>query len=357
MKRKLAASEPEIQRDELGEFVIYNTDDGRTQVQLRLIDGTVWMTQAEMAELFDVARSSVSEHLKSIFNSGELRRERVVRKFRKVQGQGIQNRSLDHYNLDAIMAVGFRVRGPRGNQFRSWASSILQDYLIKGFVLNDEKLKDPRGVDYFDELLERIRDIRSNEARLYLELRNIVSLADDYDKDAPRTHQIYATIQDKLHYAITCLTASEIIATRSDAAADNLGLTSWKGKRVSKRDVTVAKNYLTADELRHLNLLVSQFLDYAQFQAESRKVIHMSDWLEKTDRFIEFNEREPLKDRGRITRSAADRLAGERYELFSARRQQEDNAELEDELLAALAELDRRLLQDRQRLQPRNRDS
>lgn len=347
-------STPEVHNDQLGEFVIYNTEDGRTQVQLRLIDGTVWMTQAEMAELFDVARSSVSEHLKAAFNSGELNRSGVVRKFRKVRGQGIQNRALDHFNLDAIMAVGFRVRGPRGGQFRRWATEVLKEYLIKGFVLNDEKLKDPRGVDYFDELLERIRDIRSSEARLYLELRNIISLADDYDKDSPRTQGIYASIQDKLHYAITGLTASEIIATRSDTAANNLGLTSWKGKKVTKSDVTIAKNYLTDQELRHLNLLVSQFLEYAQLQAESRKTIHLRDWLDKTDRFIEFNEREPLKDRGRITRTDANELAQRRYDLFNAHRKQDENTELEAELIASFAELDKRLLKDRKRLHPRN---
>ncbi|QGU03140.1 hypothetical protein CKALI_11480 [Corynebacterium kalinowskii] len=348
--------DPEIHHDSLGEFVIYNTDDGRAEVQLRLIDGTVWMTQRQMAELFDVTRASISAHLINIYEEGDLTRDRTVKNFLTVRSEGDRDirRQMDHYDLDAIMAVGFRVRGPRGGQFRRWATEVLKEYLIKGFVLNDEKLKDPRGVDYFDELLERIRDIRSSEARLYLELRRIVSLADDYDKDSPRTQGIYASIQDKLHYAITGLTASEIIATRSDAAADNLGLTSWKGKKVTKRDVTVAKNYLTNKELRHLNLLVSQFLDYAQLQAESRKIIHMRDWLAKTDRFIEFNEREPLKDHGRITRAAANELAQQRYDLFKARRKQDEDAELEAEFIASFAELDRRLLQDRKRLQPRN---
>ena len=253
--------------DGSNEFVIYTTEDGKTEVHLRVIDGTVWMTQAEMSELFAVTRSSISEHIKTIFNSDELQRNEVVRKFRKERGQGAQGRALDHYNLDAIMAVGYRVRGPRGTQFRQWATSVLKEYLIKGFVLDDEKLKDPRGKDYFSELLDRIRDIRSSEARLYLELRNIISLAADYDKKDSQNIRIFANIQDRLLAAVTGLTAAEIISTRSDPQAANMGLTSWKGKKVGKRDVRTAKNYLSDNEIRELNLLVSNFLEYAQLQA------------------------------------------------------------------------------------------
>lgn len=346
-------SQPEIHHDKLGEFIIYTTDDGHTDVHLRLIDDTVWMTQAEMAELFDVSRSSISEHAKSIFNSGELDRTEVVRKFRKEAGQGAQGRHLDHYNLDAIMAIGFRIRGPRGAQFRRWATDVLTEYLIKGFVLNDEKLKDPRGADYFNELLARIRDIRSSEARLYLHLRDIIALADDYSPNNTHTRHIYATIQDKLHYAITGNTASEIIATRCDPTADNLGLTTWKGTKVRKKDVTTAKNYLTEPELKHLNLLVSQFLEYAQLQAESRRVVHMSDWLDKTDRFIEFNERQPLEGHGRITRKQANQLAVERYDLYNQNRLSTEEEALDAELVATMKELDRRLTADRRRLAPR----
>lgn len=349
-------SQPEIHHDKLGEFIIYNTDDGKTEVQLRLIDGTVWMTQAEMAELFDVSRSSISEHTKHLFNSGELDRKKVVRKFRKEAGQGAQGRHLDHYNLDAIMAVGFRIRAPRGAQFRRWATDVLTEYLIKGFVLNDEKLKDPRGADYFNELLARIREIRSSEARLYLHLREIIALADDYNPNNPQTHNIFATIQDKLHYAITGNTASEIIATRCDPTVDNLGLTTWKGNKVYKADVTTAKNYLTEPELKHLNLLVSQFLEYAQLQAENRRVVHMSDWLDKTDRFIEFNEREPLKGHGRITRKQANQLAVERYDLYNQKRLTAEEEALDAELIERLKELDSRLIADRKRLAPRTKN-
>ncbi|MGV0380546.1 RhuM family protein [Corynebacterium lehmanniae] len=341
--------------DSTGEFVIYNTEDGRTKVQLRLIEGSVWMTQAEMSELFDISRSSVSEHLKSIFNTGELNRDEVVRKFRKEPGHAGYGRTLEHYNLDTIMAVGFRVRGPRGNQFRTWATTVLKEYLVKGFALNDEKLKDPLGADYFDELLARIRDIRSSEARLYLELRNIIALADDYDASSKATHHLFAKIQDKLHYAITGNTAAEIIATRCDPSADNLGLTNWKGKVVRKGDVTTAKNYLTDDELQRLNLLVSGFLNYAQDQAERRKVVHMSDWLTKADQFIEFNDYEPLNDHGRIARKDADKLAEDRYGLYDQGRKEIEFREADRSLVEALQEADRKLISQRKRLQPRRK--
>lgn len=341
--------------DSTGEFVIYNTEDGRTKVQLRLIEGSVWMTQAEMSELFDISRSSVSEHLKSIFNTGELNRDEVVRKFRKEPGHAGYGRTLEHYNLDTIMAVGFRVRGPRGNQFRTWATTVLKEYLVKGFALNDEKLKDPLGADYFDELLARIRDIRSSEARLYLELRNIIALADDYDASSKVTHHLFAKIQDKLHYAITGNTAAEIIATRCDPSADNLGLTNWKGKVVRKGDVTTAKNYLTDDELQRLNFLVSGFLNYAQDQAERRKVVHMSDWLTKADQFIEFNDYEPLNDHGRIARKDADKLAEDRYGLYDQGRKEIEFREADRSLVEALQEADRKLISQRKRLQPRRK--
>lgn len=341
--------------DSTGEFVIYNTEDGRTKVQLRLIEGSVWMTQAEMSELFDISRSSVSEHLKSIFNTGELNRDEVVRKFRKEPGHAGYGRTLEHYNLDTIMAVGFRVRGPRGNQFRTWATTVLKEYLVKGFALNDEKLKDPLGADYFDELLARIRDIRSSEARLYLELRNIIALADDYDASSKATHHLFAKIQDKLHYAITGNTAAEIIATRCDPSADNLGLTNWKGKVVRKGDVTTAKNYLTDDELQRLNFLVSGFLNYAQDQAERRKVVHMSDWLTKADQFIEFNDYEPLNDHGRIARKDVDKLAEDRYGLYDQGRKEIEFREADRSLVEALQEADRKLISQRKRLQPRRK--
>ena len=346
-------NEPEISNDGLGEFVIYTTDDGRVEIHLRLIDGSVWLTQKEIAELFDVSRSSVSEHVKHLVNSGELDRGEVVRKFRKEPGQSAHGRALDHYNLDAIMAVGFRVRGPRGAQFRRWATEVLREYLIKGFAMDDERLKDPRGADYFDEVLERIRDIRSSEARLYLKIRDIIALAADYDPTSGKSRSIFATIQDKLHYAITGQTSSEILATRCDPQADNLGLTNFKGTRVRKGDIEIAKNYLERAELDELNRLVTQFLEYAESQARRRKVVHLDDWVVKTDRFIEFNEYEPLSDHGRISRNQARDMVRERYQIYDSARTQGRNERFDAEILPQLQEIEQRILADRKRLSPR----
>lgn len=348
-------NEPEISNDDLGEFVIYTTDDGRVEIHLRLIDGSVWLAQKEMAELFSVNISAISKHLKNIYSDGELNRQATVSKLENVafeQGRTV-HRSIEHYNLDAIMAVGFRVRGPRGAQFRRWATEVLREYLIKGFAMNDEKLKDPRGTDYFDELLERIRDIRSSEARLYLKIRDIIALAADYDPTSGKSRSIFATIQDKLHYAITGQTSSEILATRCDPQADNLGLTNFKGKTVRKGDIETAKNYLERAELDELNRLVTQFLEYAESQARRRKVVHLDDWLVKTDRFIEFNEYEPLSDHGRISRNQARDMVRERYQIYDSARTQGRNERFDAEILPQLQEIEQRILADRKRLSPR----
>lgn len=348
-------NEPEIRDDDLGEFVIYATDDGRAEIHLRLIDGSVWLTQKEMAELFSVNISAISKHLKNIYSDGELNRQATVSKLENVafeQGRTV-HRSIEHYNLDAIMAVGFRVRGPRGAQFRRWATEVLREYLIKGFAMNDEKLKDPRGTDYFDELLERIRDIRSSEARLYLKIRDIIALAADYDPTSGKSRSIFATIQDKLHYAITGQTSSEILATRCDPQADNLGLTNFKGTRVCKGDIEIAKNYLERAELDELNRLVTQFLEYAESQARRRKVVHLDDWVVKTDRFIEFNEYEPLSDHGRISRNRARNMVRERYQIYDSARTQGRNERFDAEILPQLQEIEQRILADRKRLSPR----
>lgn len=348
-------NEPEISNDGLGEFVIYTTDDGRVEIHLRLIDGSVWLTQKEMAELFSVSTATINTHLKNIYADAELSKSRTIRQFLIVQTEGDRDisREISHYNLDAITAVGFRVRGPRGAQFRRWATEVLREYLIKGFAMNDEKLKDPRGTDYFDELLERIRDIRSSEARLYLKVRDIIALAADYDPTSGKSRSIFATIQDKLHYAITGQTSSEILATRCDPQADNLGLTNFKGKTVRKGDIETAKNYLERAELDELNRLVTQFLEYAESQARRRKVVHLDDWLVKTDRFIEFNEYEPLSDHGRISRNQARDMVRERYQIYDSARTQGCNERFDAEILPQLQEIEQRILADRKRLSPR----
>lgn len=345
----------ETASDETGEFVIYTTDDDRTEIHLRLRDGTVWMTQDEMAELFGVGLTTISKHLRNIYEDNELTRDRTLAQFARVQNEGDRDirRTLNHYNLDAIMAVGYRVRGTRGIQFRAWATLVLSEYLVKGFALNDEKLKDPRGLDYFNELLDRIRDIRSSEARLYQKILELFVLSADYDQKVAADKKYFQTIQNKLHYAITGQTASEILATRCDPSAQNLGLTSFKGNKVRKGDIVTAKNYLTKDELEELNLLVSQFLDYAENQARRRKVINMQDWIDKTDAFIEFNEYEPLNDNGRISMTQAKHLVGERYALFDSRRRQAENAEFDAKILDEMQKIERQILAARTRLSPR----
>lgn len=348
-------NQPEINNDNFGEFVIYTTDDGHSEVHLRLINGSVWLAQKEMADLFNVNTSAISKHLKNIYADGELNRQATVSKLENValeQGRTV-HRSIEHYNLDAIMAVGFRVRGPRGAQFRRWATEVLREYLIKGFTMDDARLKDPQGADYFDELLERIRDIRSSEAQLYLKIRDIIALAVDYDPASTNTRKIFATIQDKLHYAITGLTSSEILATRCDPQADNLGLTNFKGKTVRKGDIETAKNYLEHDEIDELNRLVTQFLEYAESQARRRKVVHLDDWITKTDQFIEFNEYEPLSDHGRISRKQAKDMVNERYQLYDSARTHRRNERFDAEVLPQLQEIEQRILTDRKRLSPR----
>lgn len=338
---------------DMGEFIIYRTEDGATEVHLRVIEGSVWMTQAEIAELFDVSRSSVSEHLRTIFNAAELVRAENVRKFRKEPGQG--GRRLDHYNLDVIMAVGYRVRGPRGAQFRAWATDVLKEYLVKGFAMNDEKLKDPRGLDYFDELLERIRDIRASEARFYSQILDVIATAVDYQKGDDRNRVFFGRIQNKLHFAVTGQTAAEILAIRANPTEPNMGLTNFKGPKVRKGDVTVAKNYLLEDEIRTLNRLTTMFLDYAQLQAEQRQQMTLSDWEKQADKFIDFNDFPVLDDAGRISKKQADAKAIERFEVFNdARNRSEAEAVLEEQI-HAMQQIEKDILAQTRRLGRRGR--
>lgn len=263
-------------------LLLYQTEDGQTRIQCRLVNDTIWLTQALMAELFQVAAQTISEHLKSIYEEGEIQLEATNRKFRLVRQEGVRQvtRDVDHYSLPAILAVGFRVRSQRGTQFRQWATARLEEYLVKGFTMDDERLKNPPGPgvpDYFDELLERIRDIRASERRVYLRVRDILALAADYAPDEVETQSVFQIVQNKLHFAATGMTAPELIAARADAAQPNMGLTSWKGGTVRKADVTVAKNYLSASEVEELNRIVVMFLDYAEDQARRRKQVFLAD--------------------------------------------------------------------------------
>ena len=317
-------------------IILYQTEDGRTRIQCRFEDETVWLTQKLMAELFQIGVGTVNHHLKAIFAEGELPSGATIRRYRIVQNEGVRQiaREVEHYNLDAIIAVGFRVRSHRGTQFRQWAIGLLNEYLLKGFAMDDERLKNPPGkgyTDYFDELLERIRDIRASERRVYLRVREILALAADYAPSEPKTQAFFQTVQNKLHFASTGKTAPELIAERADSAQPNMGLTAWRSGVVRKGDVTIAKNYLREDEIEELNRIVVMFLDFAEDQARRRKQIFLRDWQTKLDEFLRFNERSILPDAGKVSREQADTLAQEEYERFAARRraQLENEAEID----------------------------
>ncbi|MDL2285650.1 virulence RhuM family protein [Desulfovibrio sp. OttesenSCG-928-F07] len=323
-----------------GEILLYSTDDGQSYIQVHLHNETLWLSQALMAELFQTSKQNIAKHLKAIFDDGELQPDSVVNLQLTTASDGKQY-LVKHYNLDAILAVGYRVRSQRGVQFRQWATERLKEYLVKGFVIDDERLKNPpvkgSGVpDYFDELLERIRDIRASERRMYLRVREIFALASDYNAADRHTTEFFQTIQNKLHFAATGKTAPELIMERANHAKLNMGLSSWKGEVVRKADITVAKNYLSAGEIDSLNRIVVMWLDYAEDQAKRRKGIFLKDWSEKLDDFLRFNEREVLPNAGKVSRKAADAHADAEYEFFAARRRAVLEAAGEEESIKAL---------------------
>jgi hypothetical protein len=323
------------------QLILYQTADRQTRIQCRFENENVWLTQALMAELFQKDVRTINEHLVNIFQEGELNREATIRKFRIVRQEGSREvaREVEHYNLDAIISVGYRVKSARGTQFRQWATARLKEYLVKGFTMDDERLKNPPGkghVDYFDELLERIRDIRASERRVYLRVREILALAADYDPTEPETQVFFQTIQNKLHFAATGRTAAELIAERADASQPNMGLTSWHGGLVRKGDVTVAKNYLREKEIEELNRLVVMFLDFAEDQARRRKQIFLQNWLTRLHDFLNLNERAILPDSGKVSREAAHQRAENEYDRFAARRRAELEARGEADLLNLL---------------------
>ncbi len=338
-------STPELSASSL---ILYQTEDGKTRVQCRFEEETVWLTQKLMAELFQIGVNTVNHHLKAIFAEEELPPEATIRRYRIVQTEGAREiaRDVEHYNLAAILAVGFRVRSQRGTQFRKWATERLTEYLVKGFTMDDERLKNPPGPgvpDYFDELLERIRDIRASERRVYLRVRDILALAADYAPEEAQTQSVFQIVQNKLHFAATGLTAPELIAARADATKPNMGLTTWKGSSVRRGDVTVAKNYLAESEIVELNRIVVMFLDYAEDQARRRKEIFLRDWAAKLDDFLRFNERAVLPHAGHVSRDAADSKAAQEYEAFSERRRAHLEAEGEAEALRQLEDAAKRL--------------
>lgn len=307
-----------------GEILLYQTEDGRTRVECRYEQETLWLSQALIAELFDVTVPTVNEHLKGLFTDGELTPEATIRKFRIVQKEGNRdvNREIDFYNLDAIIAVGYRVNSQRATQFRIWATQTLKEFIIKGFVLDDERLKQGErfGKDYFEELLERIREIRASERRFYQKITDIYAQCSiDYDANAEQTRTFYQTVQNKLEWAITGKTAAELIASRADADKANMGLQTWKNApdgKILKSDVVIAKNYLIESEIKELERIVVMYLDYAELQATRQIPMKMSDWIKKLDAFLAFNEYEILQNAGTIKHEIAKELAEEQYEKF-----------------------------------------
>lgn len=303
----------------MSDFLIYSSEDGRTKIDVMLEAETLWLTQKQLTDLFGKAKGTISEHIKNIYEDGELDKGATVRFFRTVQkeGQRAVARDVEHYNLDMVLALGYRVRSQVGVRFRLWASDKLKEYIIKGFVLDDERLKNPdKGRDYFDELTKRLQDIRTSERRFYQKITDIYTTSVDYDPNHPLTKEFFATVQNKVHYAIHGQTAAELIQSRADSGHPNMGLTTWEGSRIRKADVAVAKNYLNEEELRELNNLAEQYLIFAEGQAQRRVAMTMQDWITKLEGFLTLNDREILHDAGKFSAQIAKAHAEQEFSKF-----------------------------------------
>jgi hypothetical protein len=333
-----------------GEFLVYRTEDGRVKLEVRLEHETIWLTQQMMADLFQTTKQNISLHIQNIIDEGELDQEATVKDFLTVrqEGQRQVQRNLTYYNLDMIISVGYRVKSLIATRFRIWATQRLKEYIVKGFTMDDERLKNPpvagSGVpDYFDEMLERIRDIRASERRMYLRVKEIFAMAGDYDPSWSETTKFFSVIQNKLHYAATGLTAAELIQARADHTKPNMGLSSWRSGEVRKTDVTVAKNYLYEQEIDELNRIVVMWLDFAEDQARRRKQVFMKDWERKLDEFLAFNDREVLPNAGSVSKKAAEEHAQQEYEQFAQRRREFKGAAGEAESIKALEDTAKQL--------------
>jgi len=314
-------------KESSGEFLLYQTEDGQVKLDVRLQDETIWLTQPLMSELFQTTQQNISQHIQNIFEEGELTPEATHKKFLSVRREGNRDvqRSLDFYNLDMIISVGYRVKSLIATRFRIWATQRLREYIVKGFVMDDERLKNPpvKGStvpDYFDEILARIRDIRASERRMYLRVKEIFAMAGDYDPSWSETTKFFSIIQNKLHFSATGMTAAELIRSRADYLLPNMGLTSWKMGEVRKTDVTTAKNYLNEGEIDDLNRIVVMWLDFAEDQAKRRKQVFMKDWEQKLDEFLRFNDRKILPNAGKVSKQVAEGHAKAEYDQFQIRR-------------------------------------
>ena len=330
-------------------LILYTSEDGASRIQLRAEGHTGWLSQQGMAELFQTSKQNIAKHLKAIFADGELRAESVVNQWLTTAADG-KNYRVAHYNLDAILAVGYRVRSPRGVQFRRWASTALKEYLLKGFVMDDERLKNPDGrPDYFDEMLARIRDIRASEKRFYQKVRDLFALSVDYDKTDRATQVFFATVQNLLLYAVTGQTAAELILSRANPDDPHFGLRAWSGGRVRKQDILIAKNYLSEDEIDTLNRLVVIFLETAELRAKSRQEIPMRFWMENVGQIIASNGFPLLKSAGSVSHEQMEAATSERYLVFDEQRKQQEARAADAADAAELAAIENKI---KRRLKP-----
>lgn len=317
-----------------GKILIYQNEKGDTKIDVYFEGETVWMPQKSIAELYQTTPQNITLHIKNIYQDGELDEASTCKHYLQVQTEGARQvkRDLKFYNFDMILAIGYRVRSNVGIHFRRWATKVLTEYVKKGFALNEERLRRPQefGADYFDELLERIRDIRASEHRFYQKVKDIFALSVDYDPKSMQAQLFFKSVQNKLEYAATGYTAAEIIAARADATKNNMGLTSFKGAKVRRSDVTVAKNYMTQEEIHTLNLIVNMYLDHAELMAKNHREMHMAEWESKLSEFLRFNGREVLQDFGKVKRAVADRLALEQYERYDEHRKMIASGDIDD---------------------------
>jgi hypothetical protein len=339
MKKKTTTSELTPSKSEI---LLYTTRDGKKRIEVRLENETVWLSQKLMAELFQTTTANINIHLKNIFTEGELSEDSVIKEFLITASDGKAYKTK-LYRLEAIIAVGYRVKSHHGTQFRQWATERLSEYIVKGFTIDDERLSEPGGIDYFDELLERIRAIRASEKRFYQKVRDIYLTSADYNPNTPMTQEFFAIVQNKMLYAATGKTAAELIHTRADAAHPNMGLTTWKGAKhgrvLTKTDIGVAKNYLNQEEISTLELLVGQYLDFAELQARRRKAMYMRDWIEKLDSFLSLNEHDILKNAGTISAELAHELAETEYAKFETTRRRIEADQADEEIKNAVKKL------------------
>ena len=329
----------------MSELILYRSDDGLAEVSLRALDGSVWLSQAEIAELFQVTPQAVTQHIRAIYAQTELEPEATCKEDLQVRFEGARQvkRKLRTYRLEVILAVGYRVRSPRGTQFRQWATRHLAKYLVKGFVMDDERLKNPNGWDYFDELLARIREIRASEKRFYQKVRDLFALSADYQEHEQQAQLFFAEVQNKLLYAVTHKTAAELIVARADASQPNMALQSFSASRVRKTDVIVAKNYLSADEIDTLNRLVVIFLEQAELRVKDRQPLTLDFWRGNVDKLLAFNDRPVLHGNGSMGHAAMKTIVHERYEAFDARRRAEEARLADADDVQALEAVERQL--------------